>query len=146
MRVTESRNFEKYVNLAYEADPELIRKWHIASGKGLSHCVDRTVADLKMLKTLTFYVVHKGNQFVGYFGSEFGGAYMPTIFILPKFRFQKAEFWSVIEKHLLNPFSAGVFAKNKRCVKFYERMGQEVGRVYTPDGEGVIFSFNKRSH
>lgn len=144
MRASISFNtIEPFVRRAYESDPELIEKWHIIAGSGLDQCVDRTVEDLLNCETITFYVVTEDGEFVGYFGSEYGGHYMPTIFILPKFRHRKAAFWKEIEATMASTWNAGVYAKNTRCISFYKKMGTEMTTIDTPHGAAVVFEFRK---
>jgi hypothetical protein len=132
-----------FVQKAYESDSDCVEKWHITSGKGLKHCVDRTVSDLEELKTLKFYVVTEMGNFVGYFGTEYNGQYLPTIFVMPHYRNQKDLFWKEIEKKVANPFRAGCFTKNIPCCKFYAKKGKEIARIKTNEGEATLFNFKR---
>lgn len=140
---TLTQDIEKYVTLAYKSDPVLVREWHVTAGAGLGRCIARTVEDLKACSSLKFYVVHEDGKFVGYFGLEFHGRYMPTIFIHPDYRHLKFEFWKLIEAAAAEFWQAGIYAKNTPCVKFYSKMGQEIARIKTADGEAALFEFQR---
>jgi hypothetical protein len=141
MRAELTKDFAPFVRQAYKADPECVKKWHVIAGSGLNKCIQRTIEDLKACETLQFYVVYDGDRFVGYFGSEFDGTYMPTIFVMPEYRNRKDEFWELVRAIQKPTFKAGIFYKNIPCRRFYEKLGNEVARVKTRDGEGVVYQF-----
>lgn len=129
--------------MAYSSYPEITEKWHVASGAGLNGCIKRTVDDLNSFETLRFFVVKDGIKFVGYFGIEFDGKYMPTIFISPEYRKNKSLFWSEV-KNKMNPiFRAGIYSKNIPCLKFYSKLGKKISEISTPDGQATIFEFKR---
>jgi len=129
--------------MAYESDPILLEKWHVIAGSGLDKCIAQTVSDLSACTSIRFYVVTEDSQFVGYFATEFDGAYMPTIFIHPKYRHRKAEFWKLVEAKTLPEWNAGIYAKNIPCKKFYEKMGKVISEIQAPLGAAVIFGFSR---
>ncbi|GAC1606237.1 MAG: hypothetical protein NVS3B3_05910 [Aquirhabdus sp.] len=139
----ETEKIHPYVQKAYLSCPEIVNNWHVIAGHGPKKCISRTVKDLKKCETLRFFVVTYREKFVGYFGLEFEGSYMPTLFIMPEFRKDKRKFWAELEKLALNEFMAGIYSKNLPCMKFYAKMGKETHRFMSPDGEATIFQFKR---
>jgi hypothetical protein len=143
-KTEEKKEIRSYIQRAYGSSPELILKWHVAAGLGLYGCIERTVADLMACKTLKFYVVDDDGRFVGYFGTEFDGKYMPTIFVAPEYRDRKREFWREIENKVEPRWRAGIYAKNIPCMKFYFKKGKQVSVAHTPHGLAAVFEFRKQ--
>lgn len=141
--VEETKELEPSVREAYSADPVLIDLWHITAGAGLDACVKRTVDDLLVSSSLRFYRVTEDGEFVGYFGTEFDGKYSPTIFIAPKFRDRKAEFWAEMEKRTEAAWRSACFVKNTPCMKFYAKKGREMAKIESPDGTVAVFKFER---
>lgn len=143
-QMKESKELDSYIRRAYESDANLISQWHVIAGSTREQCIEKTIRDLEACQTLQFFVVSEGDEFVGYFGTELDGMYMPTIFILPKFRNRKDEFWALINKKVTKHFLAGIYSKNIPCMRFYSKMGgKELGRENAPDGEVTVFQFNQ---
>lgn len=142
-KVEETSNYLIYIQTAYEADPDLITKWHVIAGSSLNKCVDRTVADLASFDRLKFYVVHEDGKFSGYFGTEFNGAFLSTLFVMPNFRKKKDEFWAEIEYKVTKKFWAGIFSKNTPCMRFYAKHGKVEVKGMMPDGEVTVFEFER---
>lgn len=135
-------NIRKYVAEAYAADEPLYTRWHVIAPAPLDACVTRTVSDLESMETLEFYVVIEDGKFVGYFGTEFHGTHVPTIFIMPAYRPRKRAFWALLKAFTAPEFQAAIYSKNEPCMRFYERMGgHKFTSFSTPSGPGAAFQF-----
>jgi len=144
LSIIETDDIEPFVQTAYAFDEVLIHKWHVIAGSGLNDCVKRSVQDLENCETLKFYAAYDADTtFFGYFGTQYAGAYMPTIFVMPGFRDRKDEFWSEIEKRTTPTWRAGIYTKNTPCMRFYAKKGVEVARLPTPGGEAAVFEFKR---
>jgi hypothetical protein len=140
-----SNNIYDSIYLGYESDKDLVSKWHVIAPASLKECVDKTVLDLKndTFEDFEFFVVKEDEEFIGYFGKEFGGKYLTTIFIKPEYRERKSEFWKLILNNMANEFKSAIYSKNTPCIKFYNKMGS-VEKIIDVHGlQATLFEFRK---
>lgn len=136
--------FDVIVN-CYQSDRDLISKFHVVSGSGLSSCVDRTVSDF-INNDINIYSISDNNQFIGYFG-ESEGKFLNGFFIMPERRkSHKNKVWKMIQSHFNNDFKAAIYSKNSRAVKFLTNNGGILEDIMiTNDGIGQVFNFVKEN-
>lgn len=127
---------------AYAPGGDHIDKWLNVAGSGIENCVKDQVEALTGGETLVFFRVDEGQDFVGYFGSEFDGAWLSTIFIVPKYRPRKSEFWAAVKDQMKPIFKNAGFHKNVPACNFYKKMGgKEIGRAQTEHGPITMFEY-----
>jgi hypothetical protein len=134
--------FDIIVN-CYQTDKDLINKYHVISGSGLSACVDKTASDL-ILNNISVYKLIKDNKFVGYFGELNNN--LTGFFIIPTMRTIEIKnlFWKTITEHFKDGFTVGIFLKNKRAIKFLKKNGcVSIGFENSENGIGEIMQYNK---
>lgn len=126
-------------------DKDLIEKWHVKAGQGLSICVDTTHQDMRDAN-VEFFVVYKERELVGYFGKEAGGDFLTGFFVMPQYRNKKdiAEFWKKLRSKFGEPLFCGLFDKNQPAVDFIKRNGGKPFAIAEKHGEsGVIYVITK---
>lgn len=146
MTVEEKKDIRPYYVWAYSECPEIPKEWHYNKGKSVHECVDCDMSDLMEADTFQFYLVSEGSSTVGYFGRECRGRHLPTIFIHPKYRGRKKEFWKLLQSYFNPEFSGAIYTDNIPCFKYYSKMGHVTGRGMTPNGEVAMFLFNRRGN
>lgn len=132
------------ISEAYRLDAALLEKWLNVAGSGFDACVKDQVDSLTSQPTLRFYRVEEDGALAGYFGHEAEGAWMSTIFIVPRLRPRKQEFFDGVRKLMKPVFYCGGFEKNQPACKFYRKMG---GTVVQPmeSSHGTCTMFQFRS-
>ncbi len=147
MKVCLSKAVRQSIEECFATDQDLLDQWHIESGNGLENCVDRTMRDVaKFDHSFKFFTVHEGNSLVGYWGIEFG-QYINLIFVKPGFRTKDfmAKFWDEIKKSVCEPFYTAVYSKNIPAIRFYGKLGKELGSIRIEGNPAILFEFNKES-
>jgi len=124
----------------YEEDRALLEQFHIAAPADAETCARRTVEDLKNAVDFSFFTVHKNNDLVGFYGAEHLGNLkaLTSFFVRPRYRDSTDEFWSLLQAHFKGPFVSGLYNKNTRAIRFFERQGGKLvcelddqdGRIY----------------
>jgi hypothetical protein len=130
----------------FSTDKDLIDKWHIASGKDLEHCVQRTLKDLKtnVFPSFVFYEIEND---VGFFGIEESGEYLTTFFINPKNRNKEdiKVIWNTMLEALKPNFKSGLFKKNTPAINFFlKNEGRMIAEGKHNNEDYIIFEFNRR--
>lgn len=143
--IQESKEIEPWLRRAYSSDQALLEQWHVVAGSGLDACVKDTLSVLTTdtFPDFKFYVVEEGGSFAGYFGVEADGKYLTTIFIDPKKRGKKYDFWGAILPYLSPEFCAAIYIKNRPCVRFYKKMGKFVNRFELRGHHLALFRFDR---
>ena len=140
----QTKDLSGIIGQAYAPGGDHIDKWLNVAGSGVDNCIKDQVAALTGGKTLVFFRVDEAETFVGYFGSEFDGSWLSTIFIVPKYRPRKVEFWTVVKNHMKPVFKNAGFHKNVPACNFYRKMGgKEIGRTETEHGPITMFEYGK---
>ena len=138
--------FDVIVN-CYQSDNDLVNKYHVIAGSGLSSCVDRTVYDF-VNNDISIYKVVDNKDFIGYFGEEIieDELFLTGFFIMPQFRTSKTKdsFWNMVINHFNSDFKIGLYNNNTRAINFLEKQGCILdSEVKTQDGVGHIYKFMK---
>lgn len=128
MNVMALSSYRSIIHHCFSQDPELIEKWHVKSGEGLSKCVDTTYDDMREAK-VEFYVVYDKRDLVGYFGKEraAAGEFLTGFFILPKFRSREyvKKYWAAVLDKFGDKFFCGLYEHNAPAIAFIKRNGGE---------------------
>lgn len=149
MYLIESSLSKDVLHECFLSDKDLLEKYHVASGSGLEGCVDKTFDDLTgSHSSFKFYHIKNDNELVGFFGNETvdNVEFLTSIFVKPSFRNKESmsKAWSLITDHFDNkPFISGIYAKNTRAAKFFERNGGKVVEYLIVNNHPVIlYGFN----
>jgi len=122
-------DYKSMLKDCFVTDPNLLEKWHIASGQGLDACVDKTFQDLQYCKA-SIYKLTSESDLVGYFGKELcdDKQWLTGFFLFPKFRNEqnKKEFWQIVESEFQRPYFCGLYEKNKPANAFIKKHGGEL--------------------
>lgn len=150
MKVTICYNIEALLLEMFDADKELLEKWHIESPCTLDVAVDRTLKDMKSCDDLTIYSLKdKEGNLIGYFGherhEEFN--YLTGFGIKPEFRTDeiKEEFFKIINEVMGDNYYVGLYEKNTPARKFIAKNGGDV-HIIMQDKEKksvMFYKFNK---
>ncbi len=113
--------YREIIAECFDQDADLLKFWHLQSGKGLNKCVDATYDDMHTAG-VEFFVVRDGAQMIGYFGREktLGSEFLTGFFIIPEFRKKDfvAKFWDLVLSKFGDPFFCGLFQKNIPAISF----------------------------
>lgn len=149
MEVKESKNYNFVLRYCFSNDEELINKWHIVAGSGLTNCINKTISDFgKMDESFKFYTIEKFGYLFGYFGTEQinGNNFLTGFFIMPEFRNKDGfkEFWNVVSNHFSNEsFIVGIYSKNIRAANWLEKSGGKPSKeIITSEGAGKYYKFS----
>lgn len=141
----EEKDIEECLRKYFSTDKELIEKWHIAAGKDVETCVQRTLKDLKN-NTANTFVLFELEDNSGFFGIE-DNNFLTTFFIHPKNRTKESlhSIWSIINSKLDVNFKSSLFTKNTPAIKFFLRNGGQVIATGKYKEENfLVFEFNRR--
>lgn len=143
MNYYQEQNYEKYIEIMFPLDKDLIEKYHIEAGNGEEKCTARTISDIKTTtnEDFKFYIITEGNEVIGFFGEEFNKKYINTIFVSPFYRNKEKmkEIWNLISSHFMKPFATSLYKKNSRCIDFYIKNGAKIKKEFISNNNDVVF-------
>lgn len=143
MEIRLELSFKEILTDCFQADCDLLKRWHIFSGRGLKACVDKTFKDLKTARVMMFSL-RKSGRLCGYFCRENcdGHQFLTGFFLKPEYRTPegRAEFWNVIQQEFRKPFYCGLYDKNQPAKRFIESRGAMlVKKVEVQDGLAALY-------
>lgn len=149
MNVMPLSSYKEIIRHCFSQDQDLIEKWHLKAGEGLSKCVDQTYEDMREAG-VEFFVVFEEKDLVGYFGKETcdSGEFLTGFFVVPKFRNKTdlAKFWKIVKSKFGSTFFCGLFKKNQPAIDFITKNKGEPMIVVKKHGEvGLIYRIKEQS-
>ena len=128
-----TREFIKY---CYSTDNTFTDLYHTKNGQGLDICVEDEYL-LIIENDVSFYKIYDYNDnIVGWFGKE-ADNFITSFFILPEHR--KTVEWEKILNQFEKPTYTGIYTKNTRACKFFEKLGfKKVEYNHSLNGELVL--------
>ena len=134
-------DYKGIIAKCFAQDQDLISRWHLNAGRGLSDCIMQTHADMLNAK-VEFHAIHEGDSLVGYFGKEqaAGSDFLTGFFVMPEYRTKKHlfEFWHIVNSSFTAPFFCGLFEKNKPAIDFIKRNGGKLSQAGHAHGQPAL--------
>jgi len=128
-KLVSEKMYNTIIETCYTSDTELLEKYHALAPAMLFDCVQHTVDVFNKAMGFEMYELNDGDNFVGYYGIEnyMGEKYLCGFFLMPDYRNDKWKHKLIDEvvKTAGKPVNCLLYKKNKRGIKFLEKMGFE---------------------
>lgn len=120
--------YREYLKNLFSSDKDFLMDFHNHNNLSLEECVDITLDCFKKASNFKLFEIKIDNKNIGFFGKEIynNKEFLTGFFIKPEFR--KKETINKVVKDFIYPnfnngFFCGIYSKNKKAMKFIEKIG-----------------------